>query len=338
MTALTRYQRLEGEGLWRPDAQTQRRNVAVRLGESSLVIVEARSNVVLSHWALSAVLRENPGRKPALFVPGADAGGESLETDDEVLIDAIETIHAALTPPQPGRWLRWGAVAVAVVLTLAGALVLPQILTTRTVQIVPQAMRAQIGREALDELIRAGNPVRLCAEPSGRQALTALRNRVLGPNWRVQVVDGLAGFESGHLPGQIIVLSRDLVERLDSPEALAGWLVAEELAATARDPMLDVLRHTGTRATLTLLSTGNLPDRVLTGYAAARLTRPPVLPEAAALVQRLHGMGASASPYADSLPPAAARLAAILSTDETRGAIPLLSDGEWLTLQSVCQE
>lgn len=342
MTALTRYQRLEGEGLWRPDAQTQRRDVAVRLGESSLVIVEARSGVVLSHWALSAVLRENPGRKPALFVPGTDAGGESLETADEVLIDAIQTIQAALSPPARGRWLRWGAVGVALVLTVAGALLLPQILTNRTVQIVPQAMRAQIGREALDDLVRAANPgrpsVRLCADPAGRQALTALRNRVLGPNWRVQVVDGLPGFEAGHLPGQIVVLSRDLIERLDSPDALAGWLLAQELAAQARDPMLDVLRHTGTRATLTLLSTGNLPDRVLSGYAAARLMGATPLPDAAALAQRLHGLGVAAGPYAESLPPAAARLAAILSTDEMRATAPLLSDGEWLTLQSVCQD
>jgi hypothetical protein len=337
MTALTRYQKLEGEGLWRPDAQAQRRNVAVRLGESSLVLVDARSNQVLSHWALPAVLRRNPGRRPAVYGPGAESDGESLETDDGTLIEAIETIQAAFSPRPRGRWLRWGVVAGAAALTVLAVAWFPQVLVNRTVQIVPQAMRAQIGREALDDLTRAGTSVRLCAEPAGRQALTSLRNRVLGPNWRVQVVEGLPGLDAGHLPGQIVVLSRDLIERLDSPEALAGWLLAEELAADLRDPMLDALRHSGMRATLTLLSTGNLPDRVLAGYAAARLVRPTQLPDAAALVRRLHGLGVTAGPYAGSLPPSAARLAAILSTDDERGTIPLLSDGEWLTLQAVCQ-
>lgn len=337
MTALTRYQKLEGEGLWRPDTSTQRRDVAVRLGESSLVIVEARSGVVLSHWALAAVQRRNRGQMPAVYGPGAEADGESLETGDSDLIDAIETIQAALTPPAGGRWLRWGVGVAVVVLTVAGAVWLPQVLVNRTVQIVPQAMRAQIGREVLDDMTRPGSAIRLCAEPSGRQALTSLRNRVLGPNWRVQVIDGLAGFGLAHLPGQIVVLSRDLIERLDSPDALAGWLLAEELATAARDPMLDVLRHTGSRATLTLLSTGNLPERVLSGYAIARFARPTPLPDAAALAGRLNGLGVSAGPYAASLPPSAARLAAILSTDEMEGSVPLLSDGEWLTLQSVCQ-
>lgn len=336
MTALTRYRTLEGTGLWRPDARAQRRDVAVKLGTASLTLADARSGSVLAHWDLGALIRDNPGRLPAVFRPAPEPEGESLETEDSLLIEAIETVQAALNPPPRGRWLRWGVLAAGLALVAAGLVLLPQTLVLRTAAIVPDAMRSQVGREALDLLLRAGAGVRLCAEPAGRQALTALRNRVLGPDWRVQVIDGLAGFEAGYLPGRIVVLNRTLVERLDSAEALAGWLIVQELAHGARDPMLDVLNHAGTRATLGMLTSGTLPEGALQGFAAASLARPPVWPEAGAVAARLTALGLPFAPFAGSLPPDAARLAAVLSAGPDRGA-PLLTDGEWLTVQAVCQ-
>lgn len=336
MTALTHYRTLEGTGLWRPDARAQRRDVAVKLGAGSLTLADSRSGAVLAHWALAALVRDNPGRLPAVFRPAPEPEGESLETEDSLLIEAIETVQAALNPPPRGRWLRWGVLAVGLAVVLAGLFLLPQTLILRTAAIVPEAMRAQVGREALEAMLRAGGGVRLCAEPSGRQALTVLRNRVLGANWRVQVIDGVNGFEAAHLPGRIVVLNRALVERLDSAEALAGWLIVQELAHDARDPMLDVLAHAGTRATLGMLTSGALPEGALEGFAAARLARPPVWPEAGAVAARLTTLGLPFAPFAQSLPPDAARLAAVLSAGPDRGA-PVLTDGEWLTLQAVCQ-
>jgi hypothetical protein len=336
MTALDRYARLEGSGLWRPDAGAQRRDVGVRLGKSSLVLADARSGTVLSHWTLSTISRDNPGRRPARYLPGTEAEGESLETDDEMLIEALETIRAAITPRLRGRQLRWTLAGLALAGTVATALWLPQFLVTRTAAIVPGAMRNLIGREALEDLTSPGSAVRVCGEPSGRQTLTALRNRVLGPDWRVLVIDGLAGFDTGHLPGRMIILSRGLLERLDSPEALAGWMLAEELVATERDPLLDVLRRVGTQATLSLLSFGTLPEGALTGYAGARLTRSAPGPDPATLVQRLSGLGIGAGPYAASLPAAARRQIEGQPGLEIQGP-PLLTDGQWLTLQAVCQ-
>lgn len=337
MTALTRYARLEGSGLWRADAQAQRRDVAVRLGKTSLVIADGRSGAVLSHWALPALRRLNPGRRPACYAPDALEGGETLETDDALLIEAIETIQSALHPRPIRRWLMPVLAVAGLGAVLAGALALPGALIERTAVMAPQAVRAQIAREALDDLVRTGSGVRVCAEPNGRQALTALRNRVLGPGWRALVIEGLAGFEAGHLPGRVALVSRGLLERLDSPEALAGWLIAQDLADQARDPMLAALRHAGLRATLTVLTTGALPEGVLSGYAAQVLTRPPLWPEAAAIEARLADLGVSAAPYAASLPPAARSLAAALPREAVPGVL-LMTDGEWLTLQGVCHD
>lgn len=335
MTALTQYARLEGSGLWRPDGGAQRRDVAVTLGKSSLILSDARSGTVLSHWALSTVRRMNPGRRPARYQPGDEPEGESLETDDDLLIEALGTVLAALAPRPVGRRVRLVLTGLGLAAVLAAALWMPQVLVNRTAPIVRDAMRAQIGREALEGLTGPGSPVRLCAQPSGRQALTMLRNRVLGPDWRVLVLDGYPGLEAAHLPGRMILLSRDLVERLDSPEALAGWILAEELATALRDPLLDTLRHAGTRATLSLLSMGALPEGALHGYAASHLSRPGPPPPPAALVARLHGLGIAAGPYVASVPSGLRR--GFEGMPDIDPGPALLTDGQWLTLQAVCQ-
>ncbi|MFN3953544.1 MAG: hypothetical protein ACK4LQ_03765 [Pararhodobacter sp.] len=349
MTALTKYQRLEGSGLWRADPQQQRRDVVVALGDASLTITDARSGAVLSHWSLPAVQRVNPGRMPALFTPsslaGAQAGpedeGETLELDDETLIGALETIRAALAPRHVAQRLRRALAAVAIVAMVAlGVFWLPGALVNHVAGIVPPAKRAQIGREALEDLTATAQGVRLCADPAGRQALATLRNRVLGAGPRVMVVAGLEGFEAAHLPGRLVIVSSALLERLDSPEALAGYLIAEDLAGAARDPLRDLLHHAGLRATFALLTTGNLPRSALAGYAGHRLARPPALPEPAALAARLEALGISPSAYAVALSDHGAALAEALADQPAgtaRAAQRLLSDGEWITMQNICQ-
>lgn len=335
MTALTRYERLEGSGLWRPDAGAQRRDVGIRLGKSSLVIADSRNGTVLGHWALTSFRRDNPGRMPARYLPSDDGGGESLESDDPLLTEALDAILASLSPPARSRRLRWVLAGVAAVATLGALLWLPALLVQRTAAVVPEAMRVHVGREALDGLIRPGTGVRLCAEPSGRQALSGLRARVLGPNWRVLPLDGAPGFDTAQLPGRVMLLSRDLIERLDSPEALAGWMLAEAQAAEAEDPLRPALRHAGVRAMLSLLTTGTLPEGAMAGYARSRLEVRSPWPDPAAMAARLAEAGVVSGPYATSLPPAARALAAALA-DTRRPDPPLLTDGQWLTLQAVC--
>ena len=97
MTALEKYSKLEGIGLWVGSAEDQRREVVVSFGDATLVISDSRSQQVLSHWSLPAVTRLNPGKRPALFSPDGDPE-EVLELDDAWLIDALKELHAALAP------------------------------------------------------------------------------------------------------------------------------------------------------------------------------------------------------------------------------------------------
>ncbi|MBL4558023.1 MAG: hypothetical protein JKP98_15845 [Rhodobacteraceae bacterium] len=94
MTALEQYERLEAEGLWRPAADAQRREVLVSFGSASLVIAD-RNDVALAHWSLPALTRLNPGKRPALYAPGGEAA-ETLEIADATMVDAVETVRRAL--------------------------------------------------------------------------------------------------------------------------------------------------------------------------------------------------------------------------------------------------
>jgi hypothetical protein len=339
MTALDKYARLEGPGVWRDGPDAQRRDVAVSLGDASLMIADARSGMMLSHWSLPAVQRLNRGTKPALYSPGPESDGETLELDDALLIEALETIRAALAPRAPLRRLRLALGTVAILATVAAVLWLPQILVDRTAAAVPPAMRAQIGRDALDSLTLSATAERICADPEGRQAMATLRGRVLGDGWRVSVVAGVPGLETAHLPGRLMILGQELVERLDSAEALAGWMLAEVLAAEAHDPLLDTLHYAGIRATFALMTTGALPEGALTGYAPRHFRQPSPMPSADAVGARLDALGQSPAAYAMSLPPRAHDLAEALADRPSigsRDAPRLLSDGEWLTLQEIC--
>ena len=343
MTALEKYARLEGVGLWRPAPDAQRRDVVVRFGKASLALSDSRSGAVLAHWSLPAVARLNPGVTPALYAPDpreADAG-ETLELDDETLIDALETISRALNPPARAHRLRraLGALVLGLAL-LAGWLWFPALLANQAASIAPQASRAQIGRMALDHMPQDLPDARLCGHPAGRQALATLRARILGGGYRASVIAGVDGFESAHLPGRVILLSEALLLRLDAPEALAGYLLAEALAIEAEDPLHDALRHAGARATMTLLRTGQLPERALDGYLADRIARPRASPDPQALAEGLAAQGLSVQPYALSLGESEAALAEALA-DQPRPTPPeaasrLLTDGQWLSLQGIC--
>ncbi|MEM6897041.1 MAG: hypothetical protein AAF576_06645 [Pseudomonadota bacterium] len=102
MTALKDYARLETTGLWRAQAEAQRREVGVSFGDATLVISDANGRP-LTHWSLAAVTRQNPGAMPALFAPDS-AEVETLELEDDDMIRAIEQVQKVIAKrgPSPG--------------------------------------------------------------------------------------------------------------------------------------------------------------------------------------------------------------------------------------------
>lgn len=59
MTALDKYQRIEALGLWRADNVSQRKDVLISIGETTLLISDMQEQP-LAHWSLAAIERANP--------------------------------------------------------------------------------------------------------------------------------------------------------------------------------------------------------------------------------------------------------------------------------------
>ncbi|MGO4851508.1 hypothetical protein [Phaeovulum sp. W22_SRMD_FR3] len=336
MTALSEYQRLECSGLWRDAPEGQRRAVIVSFGDATLVISDDRSTRALAHWSLPAVTRANPGKRPALYMPGTEPG-EELEIEDDTMIAAIEKVHAILEArrPHPGRLrsvLMGGSLALVLGL---GVFWMPGALIGQAASVSPFAKRVEIGEAALADLTTVTGAA--CHTPEGDRALRKLSDRLLGTGDIVVVPQALKG--AVRLPGRIIALGRDMVEDQDTPEVLGGAILATGVVAQTQDPLLSVLHHAGVGAAFQLLTTGDLPAASLRGYGEWLLTQPPLPVAEEPLLAAFAEKGFSSAPYAYAQDPTGESVLGLIEADPLRGAAapdPLLSDGEWVTLQAIC--
>lgn len=338
MTALRKYQRLESLGLWRDGAAAQRREVLVSFREATLILSDPRTEIPLSHWSLPAIVRLNPGELPAIYGPGAEPF-ESLELDDSDMISALETVRGAVarSRPRPGRlrgWLLGGGMGG---ILLIGLIWLPGALIERTAAMLPISKRAQIGQLALTDLTRlTGVP---CATPTGTRALERLSERVFGSGAPQLLVmrNGLTG--AAHLPGNVILLGRPLIEGPSGPEAAAGFALAEQMRAEAQDPVIAILRHAGLRATFRLLTTGDLPAASVEGYGETLLRTPPQVLDDDAMIERFRAAALPSTPYAQVLDPSGGAVRGLIDGDPFRdppSERPVLPDDTWVGLQEIC--
>ncbi len=338
MTALKKYQRLECGGLWREAPQDQRREVQVCFGDATLILSDPKSGTALSHWSLPAVERINPGGTPPVFGPGAESA-ETLELTDPEMIEALESVRNAVqaATARPGR-LR-GVLLGGMMLAIIGLGLfwMPDALVSHTASVIPDAQRAEIGQRALDDLTRVtGTP---CNNQLGLQALARLAERVFGPVDTPILYVLPNGVERAlHLPGDVIILPRRLVETTTGPEAAAGAALAEGLQMKATDPMIPLLEHAGLRAAFQLLTTADLPDASLQGYGEVALkVLPPAVPDAT-LLTAFEAAQIPASPYALAVDPAGKVTAGLIEGDPYKGLspTPLVPDADWVALQAIC--
>ncbi|RYI30858.1 MAG: hypothetical protein EON48_05165 [Acetobacteraceae bacterium] len=338
MTALRKYQRLECGGLWRETPQDQRREVLVRFGDATLVLSDPKSGAAVSHWSLPAIERINKSEEPPVFAPGPDAI-ESLELTDPDMIAALgavrHAVQAATAKPGRLRGVLLGGLALAVV--LAAVVWLPGALVRHTASVVPPAQRADIGQRALDDLIRVTGAT--CNDQLGLQALAALSERVFGPVDTPILYILPDGVEQPlHLPGDVIILPRRLVEQANGPEAAAGAALVERLRSRAVDPIIPLLDYAGLRATFELLTTASLPDSAFTGYGESLLrTDPPALPDAT-LLAAFEAAQIPATPFAVAIDPEGKTTAGLSSGDPYKSLAPspLITDESWVALQGIC--
>jgi hypothetical protein len=339
MTALTEYERLEAQALWRAGADAQRQNVIVSLGDATLTISDPHDRA-LAHWSLPAVRRLNPGKRPALYAPSSQPDeAEELELEDAEMIRAIEKLRAAIarSRPRSGR-LRLALSALVLLAAATFALVwLPGALERQALRLLPDVTRRAVGERLLTRIHRVAGSA--CGSPLGRAALARLGRRVLGPDSGARLVVVSAGVPwSGHLPGGVILLNRVLVENYEAPEVVAGFILAESERAREADPMAALLDHAGTLATVKLLTTGTIADNVLDSYAEVMLTAPPQPLSDAALLARFAAAHVPSSPYAYAVDQTGESVLGLIEADPVplSQAEPLLPDADWVSLQDIC--
>lgn len=338
MTALSEYERLEAPAIWRKVPDAQRQEVIVAFGDATLVISDDRSAKALAHWSLPAMIRRNPGKRPAVYTPSTEPG-EELEIEDETMIAAIEKVHALIDArrPHPGR-LRAILTGAAVILGLGAAVFwLPGALIDHAARVAPPPKRVEIGQRVLAELTTlTGSP---CRSSAGDAALKALATRLQGPAQIVVLPDALKG--ARRLPGRIAVIGQDAIDGPDTPEIAAGHIIAAELDSLGRDPLRDLLRWTGPVAAFKLLTTGNLPEGALKGYGQKLLTDAVPRPEDEPLLEAFARVGVSSTPYAFALDPSGESVLGLIEADPFKGSPapqPVLEDAQWIALQAICSD
>ena len=337
MTSLEQYSRLEALGLWRETATDQRREVVVSLGASSLILTAANGEA-LGHWSLAAIHRDNPGKLPALYAPAEDTE-ETLEVAEPEMVDAIDRVCAAIAKsrPRPGRLRLVLAAAAFAGATAAAIFWMPGALTQQTVSLLPEAKRQEIGQHLLGEITAiAGRP---CGGQGGRIALARLAARSFGAEATPHLVmlpetipDTLS------LPGNIVIASAALAEDFETPEVLAGFLLAEATRRAANDPIERLLQDAGLAATFRLLTTGDLPAEAIHAHAAQLLSEAGAAVDETALLARFRAAEISSQPYAYAIDVSGETVLPLIEADPMRGRtpVPVLADGDWVSLQEIC--
>lgn len=335
MTVLEKYQRLEAEAIWRPAADAQRRDVIVSIGKATLTI-STTNGMALAHWSLPAIVRLNAGETPAIYAPDPQAP-ETVEVADLEMVSAIEQVLAAVRGMgrTPGRMrstvMALSALAAVVALVVWG----PGAITRYTASLVPDAAKRTIGAGLLTEMERVtGAP---CNEPIGAAALGALEERLF-PNGDTQlVVVPSAIAETGVLPGGAILIGHTLVEDFETPEVLAGFLMAADVRRNHESPLKDLLEAAGLRASTSLLTTAKLPAFALPRMAEWLAASTPAPVDEAALLRRMSDANINPAPYGYALDISGEKTENLISASQPTTP-PLLSDGEWIALQGICGE
>lgn len=337
MTALDKYERLEAEALWRQGPDKQHRDVIVSVGDSTLVITDSQGRP-LTHWSLAAIARSNPGKYPAVYHPEGDVEErlEFAESEKDVVAD-IEKLRLVIDRrrPKPGR-LRLMIVAfMFATFASLGVFWLPQAVKNYAMRVVPPVKQQEIGLKLLSLISEfTGKP---CDSAMANNSLTVLTDKTLRGQSALYILpDGIT--QTAHLPGNIILISRELVEDYEDPDVAAGFILMEQLRSEKNDIFKNLLEYSGTLATFQLLTTGALKDEMLQKYSQHILLQPKQSIATSRVIARFQELNLRMSPYAFALDVTGEQTLALIEADglTTWTFEPSLSDADWVRLQNIC--
>ena len=337
MTALDKYQRIEALGLWRADNVSQRKDVLISIGETTLLISDMQEQP-LAHWSLAAIERANPGNFPAIYHPDGDHE-ESLELNysEKEMIEAIEKLRTVIARrrPHPGR-LRTGIfLGIFSVVLLTLVFWMPQAIRNYTAEILPEVKHVEIGNNLFEHMKRVTGPA--CEADFSKTSLKLLSDRLFdGKNVIFIVPDGIK--TTINLPGNILLANRNLVEDFEDPDVLAGYLITEKIRSKTFDPIEEMLQNMSLISTFRLLTTGLVKKETLMDYADYLVTKPQETIQSVEIIRTFHEKQLSLIPYAEAIDITGEGSLDLIEAEEIRTS-PVktsLPDANWVSLQNIC--
>ena len=338
LTALTKFQRLEAQGIWlaKPGAPPQ--EVIVSIGEATLTLMDPRSERPLSHWSLPSVSRLNPGKLPAIYTPNTTTADETVEIDDSLMIEGIARVQKAIAHHRsaPGRLRTVLTSMIALIVIVSVAIWMPDAIIRHAAHIAPPAQTRHIGMAVLADMERRTGS--MCQRNSGRQVLDWMTPQVIGNDALAQVLPGsLNG--ALRLPGNLYVVSDRLLTASPGPETAAGHLIAAQLSTDDEQATLDALRYAGSISAIRLMTLGVLPEGAMYGYGEVILSQSTPRPDNAALIKAFAERGLTTEPYALSMDPTGASVLSLIEGNPVNNGTParaLLTAEQWRALQQIC--
>ncbi|HIF76850.1 MAG TPA: hypothetical protein EYQ36_04120, partial [Sulfitobacter sp.] len=122
------------------------------------------------------------------------------------------------------------------------------------------------------------------------------------------------------------------------PDVAAGYVLTEDVARSEHDPLRALLEAVGLRENFRLLTTGDISSEALDAYAEQLLMRPAATPKVDAQLARFAKAELRSKPYAFARDITGESTLPLIEGDPMNGKLtaPLMSDADWLRLQSIC--
>lgn len=375
MTALAKYELLEAPGRYFDGAVAAPRDVVVRFGDASLILMTA-DDTPITHWSLAGLRDVGAGAGSLSLTPDHESD-ERLLISDDYMTAAIRAVCPSLSERRktPGpRWRKaalWAATALGAIYLIIFHLA--PALSDQLAELIPPEAEIAMGEEMAGQFASfiAKGEARFCGEGAfpgqGGFALRKLVRRVTA-GAEAHVPLSVRVFDhpmvnAFALPGGQILLFRGMIRAAESPEAVAGVLAHEIGHVAARDPTRLTLRSAGTAGLIGLLLgdftgatvTVALSEALLrSGYQrdaetaadgfAARLLAKEGLPTTplAGFFQSLKaqsGDGPAFFSHLSSHPDLDGRARAMRDADTIGDSPyePALTDQEWVALRNICR-
>lgn len=331
------FDRLESLGLWKETDTSQKREVIVSFGKSSLVLYDTR-NFPLTHWSFAALrcIHKKDGRM--IYTPDQNSF-ETLEISDDTMNRAVQRVCKAVYHPKPRRG-RIRILFFGLVLICLGVLSkywLPEALARHTSNLITQSKAQEIGKDMAAIIQTQIGP--FCQSPQFEGIIRKLENRLQLENKFTLYIAHLNTRKSLYLAGGIIVVDRSLIGSFSQSDILAGYILMEQVLHSEMPPFQRLFLKAGTIPTLRFLITGKIEYHILKTYVDMDLTGPQMLPDIKKLQVAFQAKRISSQNFARAFDSTLKTTQVLMEENVVLDQqSQMLSDQEWLTLQSVCSD